>query len=289
MVDALKPWLEASLAKVSKGSTLAEALRYGLNHWDGLCRFLDDGRIEIDSNTVERSIRGLALTRKNALFAGHDHGAANWAMIASLLETCKLNRVDPLAWTTDVLTKLVNRWPASRIDELMPWAYAQKPREPPSTWGGWPAYTLTTKSSPRIELKISSGGTRELAQPSIVANGCWPSARLANISGRMPLNRDSPRKNLALPSMSRRSASSAEMMLPTGSGPSVVSSCWLMSRSRKISAPDDDYALTPDRSYNGQRFREMDAVVPRCCASRPYQVPTRPTLMVRETVPTSAQ
>jgi transposase len=127
VVDALKPWLEASLAKVSKGSTLAEALGYGLNHWDGLCRYLDDGRIEIDSNTVERSIRGLALTRKNALFAGHDRGAAGWAMIASLLETCKLNRVDPLAWTTDVLTKLVNRWPASRIDELMPWAYTAKP------------------------------------------------------------------------------------------------------------------------------------------------------------------
>lgn len=125
VVEALRPWIEASLAKVSKGSTLAEALGYGLNQWDGLVRFLDDGRIEIDSNTVERSIRGLALTRKNALFAGHDRGAAGWAMIASLLETCKLNRVDPLAWTTDVLTKLVNRWPASRIDELMPWAYAK--------------------------------------------------------------------------------------------------------------------------------------------------------------------
>jgi transposase len=125
IVDAMKPWLEASLAKISKGSPLAEALGYGLNHWDGLGRFLDDGRIEIDSNTVERSIRGLALTRKNALFAGHDRGAEGWAMIASLLETCKLNRVDPLAWTTDVLTKLVNRWPQSRIDELMPWAYAK--------------------------------------------------------------------------------------------------------------------------------------------------------------------
>ena len=125
VVEALKTWFEASLAKVSKGSKLAEGLAYGLNHWDGLCRYLDDGRIEIDSNTVERSIRGLALTRKNALFAGHDRGAEGWALIASLLETCKLNRVDPLAWTTDVLTKLVNRWPASRIDELMPWAYAK--------------------------------------------------------------------------------------------------------------------------------------------------------------------
>jgi hypothetical protein len=84
-------------------------------------------RIEIDSNTVERSIRPLALTRKNALFAGHDMGAASWAMHASLIETCKLNGVDPLAWMTDVLTKLVNRWPASKIDELMPWAHSKKP------------------------------------------------------------------------------------------------------------------------------------------------------------------
>jgi transposase len=104
VIEALKPWFEASLAKVPKGGKLADALSYGLNQWDGLCLLLEDGRIEIDSNTVERSIRGLALTRKNALFAGHDHGAAGWAMIASLLETCKLNQVDPLAWTTDVLT-----------------------------------------------------------------------------------------------------------------------------------------------------------------------------------------
>ena len=88
LVEALKPWLEESLAKVSKGSKLAEALAYGLNHWGGLCRYLEDGRIEIDSNTVERSIRPLALTRKNALFAGHDMGAASWATAATLIETC---------------------------------------------------------------------------------------------------------------------------------------------------------------------------------------------------------
>ena len=124
IVDALKPWFEANLGRVSKGGKLGGALAYGLNHWAGLSRYLDDGRIEIDSNTVERGMRGIALNRKNALFAGHDVGAENWATIASLFETCKLNGVDPLAWTTDVLTKLVNRWPASRIDELMPWAWA---------------------------------------------------------------------------------------------------------------------------------------------------------------------
>lgn len=125
IVDALKPWMESRLAQVSKGSPVGEAIRYGLRHWDGLVRFLDDGRIELDSNTVERSIRPIALNRKNALFAGHDQGAENWAMVASLIETCKLSTVNPLAWMTDVLTKLVNRWPASRIDALMPWAYAK--------------------------------------------------------------------------------------------------------------------------------------------------------------------
>jgi transposase len=124
IMEALKPWFEQSLAAVPKGGKIGEALAYGINHWGGLTRFLDDGRIEIDSNTVERSIRPLALQRKNALFAGHDLGAENWATIASLIETCKLNLVDPLAWMTDTLTRLVNRWPASRIDELMPWAYA---------------------------------------------------------------------------------------------------------------------------------------------------------------------
>ena len=128
IIEEMKLWFEASFARVSKGGRIADAIRYGLNHWDGLVRFLDDGRIEIDSNTVERSIRGIALDRKNSLFAGHDLGAEGWAMHASLLETCKLNRVDPLAWLTDVLTKLVNLWPASRINELMPWAYATKPR-----------------------------------------------------------------------------------------------------------------------------------------------------------------
>lgn len=131
VVDALKPWLEANLEKISKGSPLGEAIRYGLRHWDGLMRFLEDGRIEIDSNTVERSIRPIALTRKNALFAGHDLGAANWAIAASLIETCKLNAIEPLAWMTTTLERLVNGWPASRIRELMPWAYAKVPATTP--------------------------------------------------------------------------------------------------------------------------------------------------------------
>jgi transposase len=124
LVLALKDWFEMQLTRVSGKATIAEHLRYALNHWDGLTRFLDDGRIELDTNIVERSIRPLILNRKNALFVGHDQGAENWACIASLIETCKLCGVEPQAYLTDVLIKLVNLWPASRLDELMPWAWA---------------------------------------------------------------------------------------------------------------------------------------------------------------------
>ena len=123
-VEAFKTYLNKQLSRVSSKSPIATALRYGLNHWDGLVRFLDDGRIDLDSNIVERSIRPQALTRKNALFAGHDGGAVNWAILASLIETAKLNNIDPQAWLADVLTKLVNLWPNRRLDELLPWAWA---------------------------------------------------------------------------------------------------------------------------------------------------------------------
>lgn len=128
LVASLRIWLEQQLARVSAKANIAEDIRYGLNHWDGLTRFLDDGRIELDTNIVERGIRPIVLNRKNALFAGHDEGAENWACIASLIETCKLNGVDPQAYFADVLTRLVNLWPASRLDELMPWAWASSNR-----------------------------------------------------------------------------------------------------------------------------------------------------------------
>ena len=120
----VKCWFEHQLTRLSGKSKTAEAIRYALHHWEGLTRFLDDGRIELDTNVVERSIRPIVLNRKNALFAGHDQGAENWACIASLIETCKLHGVDPQTYLTDVLTKLVNLWPTSRLDELMPWTWA---------------------------------------------------------------------------------------------------------------------------------------------------------------------
>jgi transposase len=127
IVANLEPWLREKLGLISQKTKLAEAIRYTLSRWEGLSRFLDDGRIEIDSNTVERSIRPIALNRKNALFAGSDGGAEHWAVVASLIETCKLNGVEPLGYLADVLTRIVNGHPNSQIDDLLPWAYIQAP------------------------------------------------------------------------------------------------------------------------------------------------------------------
>lgn len=127
VVEALEPWLKAKLALISQKSKLAEAIRYALSRWAGLSRFLDDGRVEIDNNVVERAIRPLALTRKNALFAGSDGGAVHWAVVASLVETCKLNGVDPQAYLADVIARIVAGHPQSGLDDLLPWTYAAQP------------------------------------------------------------------------------------------------------------------------------------------------------------------
>ncbi|WP_223806889.1 IS66 family transposase, partial [Novosphingobium sp. LASN5T] len=121
IVDDLRQYLDARNRQVSAKSKLGEAIRYALTRWDGLSCFLDDGRIDLDSNTVERSIRPLALNRKNALFAGSDEGGDNWAVIATLIENCKLSGINPHTWLTDTLARLANGHPANAVGELMPW------------------------------------------------------------------------------------------------------------------------------------------------------------------------
>jgi transposase len=123
LADTFEQWLRAKLGLISHKGKLAEAIRYALSRWEGMTRFIDDGHIEIDNNAVERSIRPIALNRKNALFAGSDGGAEHWATIASLIETCKLNEIDPLAYLTYVLARIVDGHPNSEIDQLLPWAY----------------------------------------------------------------------------------------------------------------------------------------------------------------------
>lgn len=119
----LDAWLQHYRFRASAKAPLGEALAYIAKYRDGLGRFLTDGRVEIDNNAVERTIRPIALNRKNALFAGHDTGAENWAVIASLIETCKMNGIEPQAWLTATLTAIVKGHKQSQIDDLLPWNY----------------------------------------------------------------------------------------------------------------------------------------------------------------------
>lgn len=125
LVDALLPWLQQQLGRIPGSSTLAEAIRYTLGRWDELRFFLRDGRIELDNNTVERAIRPVALGRKNHMFAGSDRGAERWACVSSLVTTAKLNDVDPHAYLKDVLERMVEGHPMTRLDDLLPWNWAK--------------------------------------------------------------------------------------------------------------------------------------------------------------------
>jgi hypothetical protein len=125
IINTLELWLAQSRARVSAKSPTGEALKYIANYWDGLILFLSDGRIELDNNTVERTIRPIALNRKNALFARHDNGAQNWAVIASLIETCKFNGIEPHGYLTGVLTAIAAGHKQAHINELLPWNYTR--------------------------------------------------------------------------------------------------------------------------------------------------------------------
>ena len=122
IVDALHAWLQDHVGRVSAASDLAKAIRYAIRHWPGLVVFLDDGRVEMDTNVVERAIRPNTLTRKNALFAGSDGGARHWAIAMTLIQTAKLNGIDPMAWLTDVLERVVSgRTKSHELHSLLPW------------------------------------------------------------------------------------------------------------------------------------------------------------------------
>src|SRR5258708_7234549 len=106
LMEELKTRLTEVLKDISAKSPLAEAINYTLGHWEGLTVFLTDGRVEVDTNTVERSMRPIALGRKNSLFSGSEGGAESWAILASLLNTAKLNGLDPQTYLCDVLERI---------------------------------------------------------------------------------------------------------------------------------------------------------------------------------------
>jgi transposase len=122
LVEDLHLWLEDHLPRLPGWTDLAKAMRYALRHWDGLIRYLDDGRLEMDTNVVERAIRPVTITRKNSLFAGSDAGARRWAIANTLIQSCKLNGIEPLAYLTDVLQRIVSaRTKNNALHALLPW------------------------------------------------------------------------------------------------------------------------------------------------------------------------
>jgi transposase len=122
LMATLRSWLMECLGEISAKSSLADAIRYTLGHWEGLTLFLSDGRVEVDNNTVERSIRPIPLGRKNALFAGSDSGGERWAILASLINTAKLHNIDPQTYLADVLDRMVSgRTKVNTLRDLLPW------------------------------------------------------------------------------------------------------------------------------------------------------------------------
>ena len=118
-------WLRTTLAMLSRKSDTAEAILYALNRWESFVRYADDGRIEIDNSAAERALRGVALGRRNYLFAGADSGGERAAAMYTLIGTARLNGVEPEAYLRHVLTHIAEH-PINRIDQLLPWNVASQ-------------------------------------------------------------------------------------------------------------------------------------------------------------------
>ena len=120
LLTELKSFFDKALSEVSGKSNLAKAIRYALARWTALTRYTTDGRLEMTNNAVERAIRPLAMTRKNYLFAGSDSGGIRAAAMYTLIETAKMNGLDPEAYLRDVIGRIADH-PINRIAELLPW------------------------------------------------------------------------------------------------------------------------------------------------------------------------
>src|SRR5579871_4305163 len=120
LVVDLEIWMRQQRALLSSSNDTAKAINYLLNRWAAFTRFLDDGRVCLSNNAAERALRGVAVGRKNWTFAGSDAGGHRAAAVYTLVETCKMNDVDPQAWLADVLARLPDH-PANKVADLLPW------------------------------------------------------------------------------------------------------------------------------------------------------------------------
>jgi transposase len=127
ILDALRDWLVAQRRRLSSKNALAKAIQYALIRWEALTRYAGDGRLAIDNNVAERALRGIAITRKNFLFLGSEAGGERAAILYTVLETAKLNGLDPEAYLADVINRMASGHPINRLGELLPWNWQRQP------------------------------------------------------------------------------------------------------------------------------------------------------------------
>jgi hypothetical protein len=128
LVEAFEAWMRTERAKLSRHAEVAKAMDYMLKRWTAFTRFLVDGRICLSNNAAERALRGIALGRKAWLFAGSERGGERAAIMYTLIQTAKLNGVDPQVWLADVLRR-INDQPVSKLEELLPWNWRKHPAD----------------------------------------------------------------------------------------------------------------------------------------------------------------
>jgi transposase len=127
LLHALHDWLGAQRRRLSAKNALARAIQYALSRWDALLRYAGDGRLAIDNNAAERALRGIAITRKNFLFLGSEAGGERAAILYTVLESAKLNGLDPEAYLADVVDRMAVGHPINRLAELLPWNWQRQP------------------------------------------------------------------------------------------------------------------------------------------------------------------
>ena len=127
ILDALYEWLVVQRRRLSSKNALARAIQYALTRWDALARYTGDGRLAIDNNVAERALRGIAITRKNFLFLGSEAGGERAAILYTVLESAKLNGLDPEAYLAGVIDRMAKGHPINRLGELLPWNWQQQP------------------------------------------------------------------------------------------------------------------------------------------------------------------
>jgi hypothetical protein len=166
-------------------------MRYAIRHWPGLVAFLDDGRIEMDSNTVERIIRLHTLTRKNSLFEGSDGGARHWSIAMTLIQTAKLNEIDPMAWLTDVLERVVSgRTKANELHALLPRSWAASRQSEIPSLAAMKIAASTPRRLPQSSRMHTQGFSNSFVRKSQVSklhphpwDSSQPSWRARSLSG----------------------------------------------------------------------------------------------------------